>query len=83
MRPMTSGKTASAGRRTPSRTSSLVTDARSDILCLIVFAEKPGVSVGTMKPRMPSSVCAHTTATSATEPFVIYILRPSSTQSSP
>ena len=36
-----------------------------------------------MKPRMPSSVCAHTTAKSATEPFVIHILRPSSTQSSP
>ena len=32
---------------------------------------------------MPSSVRAHTTATSATEPLVIHILVPSSTQSSP
>ena len=32
---------------------------------------------------MPSSVCAQTTATSATEPFVIHILAPFSTQSVP
>ncbi len=32
---------------------------------------------------MPSSVCAHTTATSATEPFVIHILAPFRIQSSP
>ena len=43
----------------------------------------PGVSVGTTKPRIPSSVRAHTTATSATLPLVIHILVPSSTQSSP
>ena len=60
-----------------------MTDARSDILCLISGAEKPGVSVGTTKPRMPSSVRAQTTATSAIEPLVIHILRPSSTQSAP
>ena len=41
-RPRTSGSTASPGRRTPSRTSSLVTEARSDSLCLISGAEKPG-----------------------------------------
>ena len=46
-------------------------------------ALNPGVSVGTTKPRMPSSVCAHTTATSATAPLVIHILVPLSTQSSP
>ncbi len=46
-------------------------------------AEKPGVSVGTTKPRMPASVCAQTTATPATEPLVIHILRPVSTQSPP
>ena len=50
-------------------------------------AEKPDVSVGTTKPRTappsgPSgSVRAHTTATSATDPLVIHILAPSSTQS--
>ena len=32
---------------------------------------------------MPSSVCAHTTATSAIDPLVIHILVPSSTQSDP
>ena len=58
-------------------------EARSDILCLIRGAEKPGVSVGTTKPRTPSSVCAQTTATSAIEPLVIHILRPSRTQSAP
>ena len=51
-------------------------------------AEKPTVSVGTTKPRIPrfpsaSSVRAHTIATSATEPLVIHILVPFSTHSSP
>ena len=62
-------------------------EARSDSFLPILGAEKPGVSVGTRKPRMPlapsSSVCAQTTATSATEPLVIHILVPLSTQSSP
>lgn len=75
--------TASAGSRTSSITSSLVTLARSDHLCLISGAENPGVSVGTANPRIPSSVCAHTTATAATDPLVIHILRPFSTQSVP
>ncbi len=39
--------------------------------------------MGTTKPRIPSSVCAHTTATSATDPLVIHILLPDSTQSLP
>ncbi len=60
-----------------------MTEARSDSLCLISGAEKPGVSVGTTKPRTPSSVWAQTTATSATEPLVIHILRPSRIQSLP
>ena len=38
---------------------------------------------GTTKPRIPSSVCAHTTATPASVPLVIHILPPLSTQSSP
>src|SRR5665811_2598249 len=62
MRPRTSGNTASWGRRTPSRTSSLVTDALNDNLCLITVAENPGVSVGTTNPRIPSSVWAQMTA---------------------
>ena len=79
--PRTSGNAASWGSRTSSSTSSLVTDARKDILWWITGAENPGESVGTTKPRMPSSVCAQTTATSATEPLVIHIFEPSSTQS--
>ncbi len=81
--PVTSGSTASASSRTSSMTSSLVTLARSDHLCLISGAENPAVSVGTANPRIPSSVCAHTTATEATDPLVIHILRPFSTQSAP
>src|SRR5271157_6626889 len=49
----------------------------------MVLAVNPGVLVGTMKPRIPSSVAAHTIATSATEPLVIHILRPLITQSEP
>ena len=85
--PDTSGSTASAGRRTPSSTSSEVTEARSETLRWIRGAEKPAVSVGTTNPRTaprsgPSgSVRAHTTATSATEPLVIHILAPSRIQS--
>ena len=44
---------------------------------------KPLVSRGTTKPRMPSSVFAHTTATSETPPFVIHIFAPFRTQSRP
>ena len=86
--PVTSGNTASAGNRTFSSTSSDVSEARSESLRVIGGAEKPAVSVGTTKPRMPllpsaSSVRAQTTATSATEPLVIHILVPFSTHSSP
>ncbi len=86
--PFASGSTASAGSRTSSMTSSLVTEARSDHLCRISGAENPGASVGTTNPRTPrpsspSSVCAQTTATPATEPLVIHILRPVRIQSSP
>ena len=49
----------------------------------MVFAEKPGVSVGTMNPRIPSSVPAQTIETSATDPLVIHILRPLRIQSDP
>ena len=81
--PETPGSTASAGRRTSSRTSSEVTLARSESLRCMSFAENPGVSVGTTNPRIPSSVRAHTIATSATLPLVIHIFVPVRTQSSP
>jgi hypothetical protein len=50
-------------------------------LALLVLGLKPGVSVGTMKPRMdlsssPSPVLAQMIATSAVEPLVIHILAP-------
>ena len=46
-------------------------------------AVNPGVSVGTTNPRIVPSARAHTMATSATEPLVIHIFVPDSTQSSP
>ncbi len=45
--------------------------------------EKPGVSVGTMNPSTPSSLVAHTIATSAMPPFVIHIFVPLTIQSEP
>src|SRR3954462_14244243 len=80
---LTSGRTASAGRRTSSRLSSELTDARSDSLWWMFETEKPFVSVGITKPRMSSSWRAHTTATSAMPPLVIHCLEPLRTQSSP
>ncbi len=81
--PRAPGSMADDGSLTPSSTSSLVTDARSDIFVVISLMVSPVVAVGTTKPRIPSSVWAHTTATSATEPLVIHIFVPASTQSSP
>src|SRR3990170_1088537 len=79
----TSGSTAPDGRRTSSRTNSEVTEAHSDSFPCMSLALNPGVSVGTIKPRTLSSVWAHTIATSAIPPFVIHILLPRMTQSSP
>lgn len=81
--PLAFGNCASAGRRTSSRCNSEVFDARSDSLCFISRPTKPGVSVGTTNPRMPSSDRAHTIATSATEPLVIHIFEPLRIQSEP
>ena len=81
--PRAPGSLASSGSRTSSRLNSEVTDARSDSLCVISRALKPGVDVGTANPTMPSSARAHTTATSATEALVIHIFEPLSTQSEP
>jgi hypothetical protein len=60
-----------------------VIEARRDSLRWMSWVVKPGVPRGTRKPRTPSSVRAHTTATSATEPFVIHIFEPCRIQSSP
>ncbi len=59
-------------------------DARSESLCFISGASNPGMPFSTRKPLIfPSSVRAHTTAMSATVPFVIHIFVPLSTQSDP
>ena len=81
--PSPSGSRLASGTRTSSKASSLVTEARSEILWWTSRAVKPGMSFSTRKPRTPSSVRAHTTATSAMEPFVIHILAPLRIQSSP
>ena len=74
----------SAGTRTSSRTSSEVTDARSESFLWISGAVKPGIPFSTMKPRIsPSVVRAQTIAMSAIEPFVIHILVPFRIQSLP
>ena len=80
---MMPGSAASSGSRHPSSAISLDTLARSDHLCLMSDVENPGVPRGTRKPRIPWSVIAHITATSAIDPFVTHLLWPSSTQSCP
>ena len=49
----------------------------------VLRREAGRVAFGTRNPRTPSSVRAQTTATSDSEPLVIHILVPLSTQSSP
>ena len=78
-----SGSTASAGSRTSSRVMSHWIDARIDSFGSIGVAVKPGVSVGTTNPRIPSSVCAQMTATSAIDASPIHRFAPVSTQSVP
>ena len=69
------GRRRGSARRSPTRAAT-ASGATS-------LVENPGVSVGTMNPRTPSSVRAHTIATSAMPPLVIHIFVPLSTQSSP
>src|SRR5262249_17230296 len=69
--PLTPGSSASSPTSQSSSTSSLVTLARSDHLPWMSRAENPGVFVGTKKPRTVPSSLAHTSATCATEPFVL------------
>ena len=81
--PVTPGRTALSGRRTESNDSSEVTDARNDSLLCTSDVVKPRIPRSTRNPRIPASVVAHTTATSAIEPLVIHILVPSRIQSPP
>ena len=60
-----------------------VTEARSENLPMWYAVENPGVSFSTRNPRMVPSALAHTTATSAIDPFVIHDFAPLSTQESP
>ncbi len=76
-----------SGTRTSCSTSSLVSEASSESFPFWSLAVKPGVSVGTMKPRIDllslrSPVLAQTTAMLAVEPLVIHILAPFSTHPS-
>jgi len=77
--PSVPGSTFSAGIRTSSRASPEVTEARREYFQGMGKASKPGVPFSTRKPRMPPSVCAQITATSAISPLVIHILLPLST----
>jgi hypothetical protein len=58
-------------------------EARIPSFWSIGVAVKPGVLVGTTKPRMPPSVFAQITATSAIEARPIHRFAPSITQPSP
>ena len=69
--------------RTPSSSISHCTEARSESLCGIGVAVNPVDAVGTRNPCTPSSILAHTTATSATDARPIHRFEPVSTQSSP
>ena len=73
----------SFGMRQSSKISSLVTDARSESFFSMSRVVNPGDSFGTMNPRTPSSVRAHTMARSAMPPFVIHIFEPFRTHSPP
>src|SRR5256884_9804503 len=79
LRPPDSGSSASFGMHASWRTSSLVSLARKDSFPFWSLAEKPFVSVGTMKPRIEFTssslpVLAHTIAACAGEPLGVHIL---------
>src|SRR5436305_12193852 len=69
--------------RQSSKKSCDVTDARNENLPMWYAVLKPGVPFSTMKPRIVPSALAQTTATSATEPFVIHAFAPFRTHESP
>src|SRR6185437_16996365 len=81
--PTTPGSTFSSGTTTLSKNRADVTEARSESFLSISGAEKPAAPLSPRKPRMQSSVMAHTTATSAIAPLVIHIFEPLITQSPP
>ena len=80
--PVAPSSRASSPMRQSSNTSSEVTEARNDSLRWTSAVWKPGAERSTTNPRTPSSLCAHTTATSAMPPFVIHIFEPFSTHPS-
>src|SRR5258708_3457188 len=85
LRPPDFGRSASAGNRTSSNTSSLVSLARRDSVPCCSLALNPLLSVGTMNPRIDVSwlspfVLAQTIAMWAIDPFVIHIFDPLSSQ---
>src|SRR5580700_6131671 len=86
--PFAPGSMAESGTSQSLNARLEVTDARMDHLPWISEVEKPEWPRSTRKPRMPSSlpstnVRAQTRATSATEPFVIQVFSPLSTQFDP
>jgi hypothetical protein len=81
--PAAPGSLAASGTRTRSSCTSHWIDARSDSFVVMSVAVNPGVDVSTRKPRTPSSVRAHTTATSAIDARPIQRLLPSRIQSPP
>src|SRR5215210_7043605 len=86
LRPPTPGNIALSGNLTSSKTRSHWIEERIENLPVMSLAEKPGVPVGTTKPRTRlscSSVLAQITATSAMEPIPIQRFDPLSTQSDP
>src|SRR5580658_26935 len=74
--PFAPGSIAESGTRQSTKARLDVTETRMDILPWISELVKPGVPFSTRNPRMPSSVRAHTTATSATDPLVIQVFSP-------
>ena len=78
------GRTAAAGSRTSSNTSSDVTDARSESFRWMSFVREPRRRRRHDEPAdVRRRSCAHTIATSAMPPFVIHIFEPFRIQSPP
>src|SRR5207248_504800 len=74
--PFAFGSMFDAGIRQSEKARLEVTEARIDILPCRSEVVYPGVPFSTRKPLTPSSVRAHTMATSAIEPFVIQVFSP-------
>ena len=83
LQPAHAGEHGDAGSRTSSRTSSEVTDARSDSLRGCPSRRSPASSVGRRSRGCRRRSAPTRSATSAMPPFVIHIFEPFRTQSSP